>query len=229
MNDREFEAEEFERLLGLPEGDPERVRAERSSRFVAWKHMLETFEKPPDELLTPRERAQAEADLAERVRRAVARLGTAEPSRQRPPSTTGSWLDRWMEGRRSAVLRPALAMAAVVVVAAAGWWSIDRLNERSAVRSADDSSAMALRAIPSRQEVELRWLAVPGAKMYRLVFSAPDLRDRARIDSLHVTRFTLRATDLPAGLARGELTLVEVIALRENDAITSKPVSIRVP
>ena len=228
MNDREFEAEEFERLLGLPEGDPERVRAERSSRFVAWKHMLETFEKPPDEMLTRRERVQAEADLAERVGRALARLGTAEPLQQRPASTRSSWLDRWMEGRRWAALRPALAVAAVVVVAAAGWWSIGRLNERSAVRSVG-GSALALRAIAARQEVELRWDAVPSARMYRLVFSGPDLTDRARIDSLYETRFTLRATNLPAGLARGEVTLVEVVALRETDAITSKPVSIRVP
>ena len=90
MTDREFEAEEFERLLALPEGHPERVQAERSSRFIARKRMLDAFESPPDELLAPHELARAEADLAERVARAVAHVDKPEPPPQRSGSTRGS-------------------------------------------------------------------------------------------------------------------------------------------
>lgn len=59
MNEQRFEPEEFERLLALPEGHPERMSAERSGRLLAWKQMLDGFESPPDVLFTPQELARA--------------------------------------------------------------------------------------------------------------------------------------------------------------------------
>jgi hypothetical protein len=224
MNEREFEAEEFERLLALPEGHPERVQAERSSRFIAWKRMLEDFESPPDELTAPHELERAEAELAERVERAKARLDMPEPSRQRSDSS----FQRGRAGGWWASLRPAFALAAVAVAAAVGWWSFDRLHEGSAVRSSGEDD-VAVRALSTADGVDLRWSAVPGATMYRLIFLGPDLTERARIDSLHDTRYELPATNLPVGLARGEPTLVEVTAFRPTGWIISKPIPIQVP
>jgi len=228
MNEREFQPEEFARLLALPQDDPERVRAERSSRFVAWKHMLEAFESPVDELLAAPERARAEAALAERVQRAMTHVGTAEPSPRRSALTKASWLERWMAGNRWAALRPALAVAAAIVVVGVGWWSIGHFNQPAAVRSAGES-VVALRSTSVSQGVELRWSAVPETRFYRLTFFGPDLTERARIDSLLDTDFVLRAASLPAGLSRGQPVMVEVTAVRRADVVRSRPVSIQLP
>jgi hypothetical protein len=224
MNDRDFGPEEFERLLGLPEDHPERVRVEQSDRFIAWKHMLETFERPPDGRMPARERAEAEANLARRVEAALARGGVAGPSR--PVSPRRSWLEAMLGGRS---LRPALAIAMVLIVAAAGWWSVDRMRERPAVRGAGEATRFDLRATPLDGGLELRWAAIPGARRYALVFFGSDLTEMARVDSLEESLLTLRATNRPAGLVAGQSLMVQVTAFRAMDEVASKPIAIRVP
>lgn len=221
MNEERFEPEEFERLLALPEDHPERVRAERSGRLAAWQHMLDGFESPPGELLSSQDLARAEAELAQRVERATA----PAPARVRPAIREASWLTEWRTGGR----RVAVAFAALAIVAAAGWWSVEQRRERPAVRGSAARQALELISRPVAAGVELSWTPVPGATMYRLVFFGPELTELARVDSLVGTSFALRADQLPAGLASGQTVLVEVAAVLPYDTFASKSVSIAVP
>lgn len=225
MSQLRFDPEEFERLQGLPEDDPERVRAERSGRLPAWRRMIEAFEAPPDRPLSPQELAEADSELEQRVARAIAGGEAARPARPRRAGSPRSWFPAWGAGG----LRVALASAAIAIVAVAGWWSLDRPRDRAAVRSAGEAMILAVTATPIDAGVELRWAAVPGARMYRVVFFGSDLNERARVDSLPENHLTLRAEHLPAGLLRGQSVLAEVTAVRADDELSSKPISIRVP
>lgn len=143
----------------------------------------------------------------------------------RPAPRDASWLAGLLTGGR----RFALAAAAVAIVAAAGWWSVGRLQERPAVRGSGTAQSIELRSQPTAGGIELSWTPVAGATMYRLVFFGPDLSEQARVDSLVTTRFTLRSDRLPAGLARGRTVRVEVAAVLPYDTFASKSVSIALP
>jgi hypothetical protein len=224
MNEHRWDPEEFERLMKLPADDPERIRAERSEQFMAWKHMLSAFESPPDQLLEPRDLAAAEAELAARVERAVGGEVAPGVARRAVPARGGSWFAGWKPA-----LKPALAFATVAVVAAAGWWSFVRTREPSPVRGTGGQADVVLTSARISAGVELRWSAVAGARGYAVLFLAPDLTELARIDSFSRTHLTLRAGALPAGLASGQSVLVEVTALRPYDKLASKPITITVP
>jgi hypothetical protein len=235
MNDGRFDPDDFPRVLALPEDHPERIRAERSPRFQAWKHMLAEFESPGDVLLSPEERSAAEGELAGRVERVLparpaARVGErrAESIRVRDARGPTAWFSAWL---RAPAWKPALAVAAVAIVATLGWWSFERVREPGVVRGVGGATAaFDLRAAPGRDGLALTWPAVPDADAYRVVFYGADLAERARVDGLPEPRMTLRAGALPAGLGHGETALAEVTALRRGDAIaTSRMTSVRVP
>ena len=122
----------------------------------------------------------------------------------------------------------ALAFASVAIVAVAGWWSIERLRETSAVRSVGGET-VEVSAAPVSGGIELRWRAVAGARIYRVLFYGSDLTELARVDSLQETRLALRADHLPRGLVSGQSVLVDVTAVLPYDQITSKTIAIVVP
>jgi hypothetical protein len=128
-------------------------------------------------------------------------------------------------------MRPALAFAAVAIVAGITLWSTSRGPAPRAVRGGGETMALVLsepRAISNG--IELTWTPVAGAEAYRVVFYGADLKESAHVDGLVEARLVRRAGSLPSGLTGGAEVLAEVTALRNGDPIaTSKAQALHLP
>jgi len=217
MSEERFTPDEFARLVSLPASHPDRQRAERTSQFEAWRVMLREFEQPSGAPLSAAELAAAGRELERRV------VQTLDPISRvvTRPSWSGA-LSAWLRGPAS---RPALALAAIVVVTGAALWvATSRPPGPRAVRGAGEAPAIVL-APPRAVEggIELRWTPVAGAEAYRVVFYGADLGESARVDGLSAPRLVLRRDALPSGLQHGGQALVEVTALRGGDPVATSP------
>jgi hypothetical protein len=155
--------------------------------------------------------------------RSPAARGAGETARR-----SGGFLDILFGPR----LRPALALAAVVIVAGAVWLSTAnrRGGEEPVMRG--DVTAGELRATAVAVEpgtARLEWTPSAIADGYALVFLAPDLTEIARVP-VSEARFELKAAMLPGGLTSGTSVLWRVVALHGGDEIArSRTATLVVP
>lgn len=228
MTDQRFTPEEFARLLALPAGHPERVRAEQDPRFDAWRRMLTAFEKRDSHGLAADEIREADAALA---RRLEADLGIGTTALEAPRPTrrardereSGRGLFGWLMPRWA----PALAVATLMV--AGGVWVYSARGPGERVVRGGEAGAPAL-TLSVRDGRDLTWSAVTGADEYRVTFLGPDLRELARLEGLTVTTLSLRSGSLPAELERGREIAVQVAAYREGHLLAESPATaVRVP
>ena len=131
--------------------------------------------------------------------------------------------------------RPALAVAAVLVVVAGAWtlFSPGRPGEEPRLRgSAVPGTAWnaATTAVTAGDgALRLTWNPAPGATRYAVVFLAADLSEVARVDDVTATELVLERDALPAGLARSTDVLWRVTAYAGGDEIarsTASPVTL---
>jgi hypothetical protein len=212
-------------LEDLPPDDP-RVRAlgpAARARLRAYRDFATPGDVPSGARVDDAERRLGEAlerELGvsiggEAERSSAAAAATGGPRR------AGSFLDALLGPR----LRPAVAIALVVIVAGGAWLSTTsrRGGEGPVMRGGSTTSpgvelTATARPLPDGA-LRLEWTPFPEATSYTLVFQSPDLTELARVPDVREPRFDLRAASLPSGLGSGGHVLWRVIAMRGADEI----------
>lgn len=224
--DRIRSTAELAELAHLPDGDPRLEGAMRSPRTRALLRRYREFLAEPAPM-SGADFAAADARLAEMLDRELA-LPAVAPGRTIAPEPRESWLRRFF----APSLRPALAFAALAVVAGIVFVST-RPSPRTGepVMRGDTTRTMDARIVATEPgKVTLQWSAVSGAEQYELRFYGADLTERGRVNLGTETRVELLAGQLPVGLAAGEVLFWQAVALRGTDVVQqSATASIRLP
>jgi hypothetical protein len=148
-------------------------------------------------------------------------VAAAPPGRPGPLHSAFAWL-------RGPVLRPALALAAVLAVTAVAWMQAEGprgerdqpLLRGPATPAAPGGWAARPQAVPAGAgRVRLTWQPAAGATDYAVVFLGADLTERARVPGLPAPAYELDVRSLPAGLLPGEDILWRVSASAGGDEI----------
>ncbi len=238
-DDRIREVSDIAELAHLREDDPRRIEAMRSPRTRA---LLATYQdfltQPPAEPLPGARLADADRRLAEALDRELALPATAvgdpgaattEPRRALKDAPRRGLLELLF----APALRPAFALAAVVLVAGTVWMATSQRRTPTDEPVMRGDAAGSFRAqIQSQTEgrATLTWTAVTGADHYELRFYAQDLAERGRVDLGPETRVELVAGQLPVGLLSGEVMLWQAFAMKGHDVLAESPTAtIRLP
>lgn len=232
MSDRPLDPHEPDDLSGIEDLSPDdpRVTA-RGPRARSQLRAYRDFVAPGDVPDGARV-GEAEDRLRQMLEREIAGVAGAAGERHAAESPArGDFWTRLLGPR----LRPAFALAALVIVVS-GVWLVrsSRRTEPPVMRgseappaASDLASATVTRSDGS---VRLEWLATPGATTYTLVFLSADLAEIARVPDVTTTNFDLRAGALPAGLTAGTPVLWRVQAMNGNDELArSKTTALTVP
>ena len=148
------------------------------------------------------------------------------------PGGRGGRIARWLGAPR---LRPAFALAVVVVVAAGVWSQVGprRDGEAPLLRGPAGGTAATPGAWGAHARVtrlddrrtRLAWTPAPQATGYAVVFLAQDLHEIARVGDLATTTLVLDREALPPGLASGQVVLWRVTAYAGADELARSPAS----
>lgn len=218
---------EVAELAHLREDDPRVVEAMRSPRTRALLLRYREFLAEPAPM-PGADFAAADARLAAALERELALPGTTPARRVITTEPREGWLHRLL----APPMRPALAFAALAVVAGVVFVST-RPTPRTGepVMRGDTTRTMEARILASEPgRVTLQWSAVSGAERYELRFYASDLTERGRVDLGSQTRVELLTGELPAGLVAGEVVFWQAVALRGSDVVQqSATATIRLP
>jgi hypothetical protein len=230
MSERPFSPEEFVRLLSLPEDHPERRHAEASGRLDAWRQMLREFEDPPASNATAAELTSADAALDRGMAAVLAARPGARGDSRAPGSGGPGLLARLAATLFQPALRPAFALAAIIVVASTSWWMVTDRSTHAVRGVGNESRILVATRTVADGALELSWTPVAGADGYRVRFFGQSLREIARLDDVPRPTLKLERSSLPTGLPAGEEVLVEVAAVRRGDVIAaSSPRAVRLP
>jgi len=211
-----YQVEALEDIAGLREGDPRLTHLADCPRCRARLAQYRSFmaaEAPPG----------ADPDDAQRrLAEVVAVSGQAQANDGRTGGRGGllSWLSL-------PALRPALALAVVLVVALGIWRVADLAGPREGAervlrgegpRQGEAFEPMAVGALPGGR-VRLSWRAVEGADSYVVVLHAGDLAETARLDPVTGTELDLDPGRLEAHGAGRQPVSWTVVALSGGDPI----------
>lgn len=233
MSDRRIEPEDLGDLAALPPEDP-RVRA-LDSRARAQLRAYQEF-VAPGQVPEGARVADAERKLGEALEREIgAPVGSPTPAHSAPaaPRRGGGWLGELLAPR----LRPALAMAAVLIVAG-GVWLITSAPRREGAPlmrgpgpTVPESGLVAAAPKPLPDgSLRLSWTPAAEAASYTVVFLSPDLAEITRVTDLGTTHVDLRPGSLPNGLKPGTWVLWRVLAMRGEDEVArSSTMSVSLP
>jgi len=233
MSDRPLEPEDLGDLADLPPDDPRRRALESQPHARAQLHAYRDFVAPGDMPEGARV-AEAEARLAETLEREIG-VTISEDERSRPdtasaarptaraprPRARGSW--SWLP----AGLQPALAVAALIVVAGGALLMGQRLRDtrERVLRGATPGTGAGIEASATPHRLpdgtlRLEWSPAPEALSYSVVFLSPELTEVARVTNLGETHLDLRAEALPSGLQPGGHVLWRVLAMHGADEVS---------
>lgn len=225
MSDRRIEPEDLGGLEGLPPDDARMRSLESQPRVRAQQRAFREFLAPGD-APDPAQVAEAEVRMREALEREIGiPLGGASGGRAADAAARarhrGSLWAAWPR------LRPALAFAAVVLVAG-GAWMFATLRRESAAPQLRASqpviprSGLVTAEKPERLDgggLRLTWAPVGEADSYTVVFLAPDLAEVAQVAGLRQTHLNLKPGSLPRGLVPGSRVLWRVSAMRGADEV----------
>ena len=216
MSDRRLTPEELSELVGLPPDDPRRPAVDadpiRHAQLRAYEEFLDPGPLPPS--ARPDE---AESRLLERVEQLTALS----------PPVAGKEPYRWFDWFRTPRLGPALAIAALLVVAVGvGTLLVPRGPQEEPILRGSGGPAepgswnAELRVeLMSPGQTQLRWTAARGATDYTVVFLSSDLHEIARVPSHGAVGLMLEQDALPRGLVSGETVLWRVSASAGGDEL----------
>lgn len=148
------------------------------------------------------------------------------------PGGLAGRIARWLGAPR---LRPAFALAVVLVAAIGVWTQVGphREGEPPLLRGpaggpTETPGAWSAqpRATPLGEgRTRLAWAPAPQATGYAVVFLADDLHEIARVGDLEATTLVLDREALPGGLASGQVVLWRVSAYAGADELARSPAS----
>jgi hypothetical protein len=223
MNDEPEGPEDVAEIAALPPDDPRRQAFARTARGRALIAEYDAFMRPGP--------APPEAGLADAESRLAARLARelqAPAAGAGPPRTVRAAARPRPWWALEPVWRPALAFAALVIVAALVWRVAPRrpapaseLRGHQAGSSENGVTGIPLRPVrmAAGGAIVLDWGPVAGADRYQIELTATDLSALPGPPSVAAPPFTLSPTSLPAGLSHGQTVLWRVTAYRGGDAI----------
>jgi hypothetical protein len=219
-----YRPEELAELLELEAGDPRREHLAACPRCRALLAEYRQFLEPRG--------AVPGADLpdAERRLRAVLRREILGEERTVPETPGGRFLARLRRIGSTPGFRPALAVAATVLLLFLGWEMYDRrppgsgrpvLRQQSPPEEGAAGAGFALEAARFREggAVELRWAPAAGAEAYRVLLFTADLQELAVLGPLTETRVLFQPRELSRPLEPGTVLVWHVAALQTGDEI----------
>lgn len=241
MNERRFDPEDLEEVAGLEPGDPALRDLDARPRLRAQLRAYRDFLAPGDVPADARV-ADAEAGLLTALEREIgvplggdAGAGSTTATERHTvraagpgSSKRGGWPRRALPG---ADLRPALAVATLIVVAGAAWlmMSVPRDAGPPIMRGQDpapSADVLTVKPAPGRLEhgtLRLEWSPSPEADGYAVVFLSIDLEEIVRVEGLEETRLDLVPGAPPAGLESGRRVLWRAVALSGSDEVARSP------
>jgi len=229
--------EQLDEMAALPPDDPRRVAFERTPRGRAMLAAYLGFLSPGQ---LPAEAGRAEA--RDRLQALLAHeLGLEAPpaASAATPSRDTSPRPRARSAWRRAFGRPALAFAALLIVAGALWLVLDRARPRTeSMRGhrVDGTGRANAEIVPNPPRVigggavELTWSAVTDADRYEVTLLGGDLADLGVLPAVATPRLVIAPGALPAGLHSGERVLWQVTARHGSATLAeSAPAPIQLP
>jgi len=223
--DREFSIEELGEIAELSSDHPRRREFERSPRGRALLATYRSFVNPGAagaEAGLEQARAHLQALLVRELGQSAGPAAAGAAGERRPPSNSWSW-------RSWAALRPVLALAVMVIVAAGAWVATQHRGASNPVlrgRRVGGTVELALHAPRATAEgLELSWEPVAGADRYEVAFFASDLGDLAHAPATSEPRLVLSLATLPSGLTRGSTVLWQVSARRGDTPLAQSETS----
>jgi len=121
---------------------------------------------------------------------------------------------------RMSWLRPAFAVAAIALVAAAVWWQPWQ-SEEPVLRGIDRTATapLALEAPETEEDtLVLSWAAFEDADTYEVRFYSDELEEITRLEATGST-LTLTRDDIPGDFAPGTVLVWRVVALQDGDSV----------
>jgi hypothetical protein len=228
MSDRRIEPEDLGGLEALPPDDPRVRELESQPRARAQQRTYRDFVAPGDVPEGARVH-EAEARLAEVLERELGTpIGGAPETAPGAPAAAparsggGGFLSQLFAPR----MRPALALAAVVVVAGGAWlYTATRQPGQPILRGGTTAGPEGGPVGGATEELangalRLTWTPSVGAESYTVVFLSPELAEIARVGDIRETHLDLRPGALPAGLTSESQVLWRVVAMRGPDELT---------
>ncbi len=225
MTDRCLGDEELAGLEGLPADDPRSRHVGACPHCRARLRSYREFMAEAEPPASPREcaaRAAVSAALDREILGTARRGPDAAPSTPRRVRRSFDWLTgpAWFP-----VLRPALAAAAVVLIAFGVMQLARQPGEGgpSGVlrgRSADGSAAVtAARVVLPDGRTAVLWKRLPWADGYQVVLFGADLVELGRVEVADDSLMVLTAGSLPAAASREPALSCRVVARRGGDEI----------
>ncbi len=234
--DRCYAMEELGTVAALPPDDARRGHLETCPRcralLAAYRDFMaaEAVPEGADPERADRQLSEMlERELAGGTPGADARVVRAPGGFRPPVPRIGERLGAWW---RASALRPALAVAAVLIVAGVVYLSpaVRRAPETPVLRGGPADSLATPRSFalepprPTAEAVELSWVAVTGAEAYQVILYSADLAELKPLPPVPTTRMVLRRDDLPVGLARGTPVFWRVLAFQGGEEIARSEV-----
>ncbi len=233
-DERCYELDDLESLLALDPDDPRRGHLERCPRCRARLLVYEEF--IGDRSVPP---GADTSDAAVRLRWAFDEERDRRIESGAPRRSPWAWLSARLRPR---ALRPAWALAAILIAAGALYAGLelratreapDLLRRQPAPGLSSRSPARIELRVPSigpGGAVTLRWHPFPQADSYRVHLMDADLADFARLGPVADTTLFLSPDAMPGGIHSGAVVGWEVAALRAGQEIARSGVStIRLP
>lgn len=205
------------------ETDPRLAHLRACGRCRALLASLERFEAKPDDVP-----AAQRADARERLARARRDWPQAEPGpAARRAGPAGGWPAGWFGPGARAAWRPALAVAALAIVAASVHLAgrpTSPGRDAAVLRSGEERPVArpALAALPplhGGSGTVLRWHTLPGADAYEVTLYGAAFESLARVTAGRDTQLALGTLERAAGPAGAGAAYWQVVALRAGDVL----------
>ena len=216
-----FLPDELDQVLSLPDEHPRRLHARSCPRCGALLDSYRLYSEAP-----AAGEGSDEADAATRLREALRReIALGDRRRDAAPSANGpSWLQRFI----APPMRPALALAAIAIVAGAVMmWPRAPVPEGTTALRGGGAGSASVVAIESARitpaGLQLRWRAWPGADGYEVRFYSAELSETARLPAGAGTSLRVPLSRVPAAADPAATVLCRIYALRGGDVLAVSP------
>ena len=223
MSGHDDDLRQLDELLELPEGDPRRDAMLRDPAVRALYDSYAAFMQAESAGVPGLDRAQ---DALSRFRGEHIAGGAVEAREERPRAVRAKPGPSFWERLFSPGWRPALAFAALVIVAGAVFLTMQPRRPSNVVvlRGGRGGEMELLPARVTERGVELTWRSVSDADSYEVLFYTTKLEQLATLGETAETTATVPAS-MRTLMARGDIeVLYRVVARRQGDELSHSPV-----
>jgi len=225
MTDRCLSDDELGEFESLPAGDPRVPHVEQCPRCRARLRSYREFMAEAGPPATARERA-ARQELSAALDREILGVTTSQDSVAAPSPVVPAWRPfRWLLGALpQPVLRPALAIASVALVAFGATQIASHLGGgrptgivRGGDRQGGAATMIVARVASADGRPALSWTRLAAAEDYQVLLFGAGLTEIGRIDAGAESLLVLEPGRLPAAATRESALVCRIVARRGGD------------